>query len=65
MYSTGCPRCVVLKKKLEAHNIRFSEITDVDLMLSMGIQSVPMLSVDGVLMDFASANEWLNNSVDE
>lgn len=67
LYSTGCPKCNVLKAKLNAKGFTFTEFTDTERMLEMGLASVPILSVDGALMDFAEANAWLNgqpNSAD-
>lgn len=60
LYSTGCPRCSVLKKKLSEKKIAYEECSDVDIMESMGIETVPVLSVDGELKDFISANNWIN-----
>lgn len=45
LYSTGCPKCNVLKKKLSEKDITYEEFTSVDDMLSMGIKEVPMLGV--------------------
>ena len=55
LYSTGCPKCQVLKKKLDAAGISYTVITDVDEMLALGIKSAPMLEADGRLMDFSGA----------
>lgn len=60
LYSTHCPKCQIIEKKLQQKYISFIEENDVDKMLSMGIKSVPWLDVDGELMDFAQANKWLN-----
>lgn len=60
LYSTGCPKCNVLKKKLTEKNIEYTENNDIDVMTSLGIDQVPVLSVDGKLMDFAEANKWIN-----
>lgn len=60
LYSTGCPKCNVLKKKLNDKNINFTENNDIDIMTSLGIEQVPVLSVDGELMDFSQANTWVN-----
>lgn len=60
LYSTHCPKCNVLTKKLNAKNIVYEEITDVDLMEEKGFTSVPMLEVDGIIMDFKAANDWIN-----
>lgn len=61
LYSTGCPRCKVLKEKLKAANIDYSEISEVDKIMEQGIFTVPVLEVDGVKMDFVTANEWIKN----
>jgi len=61
LYSTGCPRCNILKKKLDAKNITYTEFTDREQMIAMGFNDIPILSVDDKLMDFAAANDWVNN----
>ena len=61
VYSTGCPKCNVLMRKLENNGIRFSEITDENRMTELGITHVPVLSVDGELKDFSEAISWLNS----
>lgn len=61
LYSTGCPRCNVLKKKLEQMDFQYQVNESVDEMLSLGICSAPMLDTgDGNLLDFTSAINWLN-----
>lgn len=61
LYSTGCPRCEVLKKKLSEKSVAYTEVTSVDDMLALGIKEVPVLSVDGGLMSFKEATRWINN----
>ena len=60
LYSTGCPKCNVLKRKLAAKNIQYSENNDTEQMAVLGIDAVPVLSVDGNLMDFQKAAAWVN-----
>lgn len=60
LYSTNCPKCKILEQKLKSKNIKYSEFTDVDKMIEMGFSVMPMLEVDGVIMDFATANKWVN-----
>ncbi len=60
LYSSGCPQCRVLKKKLEDKNIQFTLNTNVEQMEKMGFTRVPILEIDGELMDFAAANKWIN-----
>lgn len=60
LYSTGCPQCKVLKDKLNNKGIVFVENTDREQMMSMNFVRVPILEVDGVRMNFAEANKWIN-----
>ncbi len=60
LYTTHCPKCLVLEKKLASKNIEFEEITDNELMLKKGFTMVPVLEVDGKIMDFKEANTWIN-----
>lgn len=61
LYTTHCPKCVVLEKKLTSKNIEFNLVEDVDVMTEKGFMSAPMLEVDGEVMDFVTANNWINN----
>lgn len=60
LFSTGCPKCVILKKKLSQKNIEYTEVNDIQQMLDIGLQSVPWLEVDGEMMNFDQANKWIN-----
>ncbi len=60
LYSTNCPKCNVLEKKLQSKNIDFEICNNVDLMLSKGIQQAPYLEVNNELMDFSKAVKWVN-----
>lgn len=61
LYSNGCPKCKVLKAKLEAKNITFTESDNLEELVSMGIQSLPVLNVDGMFLNFVQANDWVNS----
>lgn len=61
LFSTGCPKCGVLKKKLEAKNIPYTENTNVQEMLALGIRSAPNLMVGDEILDFTHAITWINN----
>jgi glutaredoxin len=61
MYSTGCPNCLALKAKLKAIGVQFEECKDTQKMLELGIDEVPVLSVDGNLYSFIEAIKWINN----
>lgn len=60
LYSTGCPKCEVLKKKLAEKGIQYTENNSVDEMLKLGIEAVPVLKVDDRLLDFKKAVDWVN-----
>lgn len=60
LYSTGCPRCNVLIQKLDSKGIRYVTVNDVDVMTKKGIETVPVLEVDGQLMQFKEATDWVN-----
>lgn len=62
LYSTGCPKCKVLKSKLESKNIEFVENNSVEEMTGLGITQVPVLSVGGVMFDFKQAVDWVNKN---
>ena len=62
LYSTHCPKCIILEKKLQQKGISFEEINDIDVMTEKGFMQAPMLEVDGVVMDFKQANDWINNN---
>ena len=61
LYSTGCPKCKVLKSKLDEKSIECEIISDMDTIISLGFKTVPLLSVDGNIMQFADAVKWVNN----
>ena len=60
LYTTHCPRCEVLKKKLDNAGIKYAIVEDEKKMLDKGFTSAPMLEVDGEIMDFMKANSWVN-----
>ena len=60
LYSTNCPKCQVLEKKLTSSGIEYEVCDDIDVMQKNGFQSVPMLVVDGKALDFMEAVNWVN-----
>lgn len=60
LFSTGCPRCKVLKKKLDDKGVKYTVNNDVDKMLEMGIVEVPVLAVGEKMMGFKESMEWVN-----
>lgn len=62
MYTTHCPQCKVLEKMLNDKKIEYTQITDIDIMKSKGIQSVPYLEIEGELKNFKESMEWIRNA---
>lgn len=61
LYTTHCPKCNVLKAKLDDKNLQYEEVTDIDVMTSLGIDEVPVLQIDdGPLMVFSEAVKYVN-----
>lgn len=59
LYSTGCPACKVLKKKLETKGIPYQENNSTTEMAELGITRVPVLLVNGEMLTMAEANRWI------
>ncbi len=60
LYSTGCPRCNVLTQKLNSKDIQYTVVSDVEEMEKKGIETVPVLEVDGQMLQFKEATDWVN-----
>ena len=61
IYTTQtCPKCKILKKKLQEKGIEYKEFSDEDEMQRMGILSVPVMDVDGEQLDFPAAIKYVN-----
>ena len=59
LYEHGCPRCKVIKAKLDQKNIAYELVNDVDVMKAKGFLEAPKLDVNGVIMDFKEAIKWI------
>jgi len=62
-YTTDCPKCKVLKAKLQQAGIEFTEEHDVDVMLMKGLKAAPALEVNGHLFDFKLAIAWIGGQL--
>lgn len=62
MLTTHCPRCIVLKKKLDAKNVQYEEITDEKVIESYGVDFVPALVLDeDTILDYNASIMWVNS----
>lgn len=62
LYSTGCPKCNVLKKKLDNANIVYNLNTtfNVEELITQGYDEVPLLKIDDKILRFSEAVDWVN-----
>lgn len=62
LYTTPtCTRCKVLKMKLGLKNISYEEIDDEEILQEKGITFAPALEVNGDLLNFEQANNYINS----
>ena len=59
LYSTGCPKCRILEKKLSEIGVSYDVVNDVDTLIAKGFKSAPVLDVAGRFMTFPEAVEWI------
>lgn len=56
----GCPKCAVLKRKLQSKDVAYQECQDIDTMIDLGIKNVPVLRTDSEVLQFAEAVKYIN-----
>ena len=61
LYSTGCPKCEILKKKMGEKNISYTEINDIDIINEKNITFVPMLEIEGKLLNYRESVGFINS----
>lgn len=65
LYSTNCPKCKVIVKKLKQKGIDFTEIdcradeTYIPMLSGKGFTGMPILQVGEDFLDFSKANKWI------
>jgi glutaredoxin len=59
LYEHGCPKCKILKMKLDQKGVGYETVNDIEAMKAKGFQEAPKLEVDGVIMGFKEAVDWL------
>lgn len=69
LYSTHCPKCNILEKKLTQKGIDFTIVDDTAEVVKFGkehlIMSAPILKVNNAVFDYASAVAWVNDAPEE
>ena len=59
LYSTDCPKCKILQEKLDMKGVTYQKVSDVEIMKQKGFMSTPMLEVDGNIMTYLEAINWI------
>lgn len=60
LYSApGCPCCSHLRACLDAQGISYEDVCDTQAMLDLGYTHAPMLDVDGGILNYQAALQWL------
>lgn len=60
VYSTGCPKCKILEKKLGEKGIEYEINNNTDEMFLLGLEFLPVMKVDNELLDFKQSVDWIN-----
>ena len=70
LYSTNCPKCNILEKKLDQKNLKYKKVTDFNIqsMIDRGFSTAAILYIvydnsktDGFYYDFKDAVNFINN----
>lgn len=59
LYSTHCPQCIMLENMLKQKKVKYELVkTTMENVEAMGYSSVPLLEVDGKIMNFNEGMSW-------
>lgn len=59
LYSTNCPKCNVLKQKLQNLNINFQISENIKELIQRGFREAPILKIDNQYLKFSEAIQWI------
>lgn len=59
LYSTNCPQCIVLERKLNSLPINFQISYDINKIAELGFMQAPILQVDNQYLNFSEAIKWI------
>lgn len=60
LFSSGCPKCKVLKQKLDNRKIEYEVSEDFDELIEQNLQTVPVLKINGEYYQFGEAIKVVN-----
>lgn len=59
LYSNNCPKCKILKSRLDNKNIQYELCTDINVMISKGFNLMPVLETNEKAMNYLDAINWV------
>ena len=67
LYTTHCPKCEVLKRKLTEAQISYKEVDDTAEIMKVaengGFTMAPLLQVGEEILDFSKAVSWIKSKI--
>lgn len=64
LYTTNCPKCHILEKKLKEKEIFYEVSYDIHKLIAAGFREAPILEVNKIMMSFGDAVRWVNSEPD-
>jgi len=65
LYSNDCPKCKILKERLDEKEIEYEEKNDTEFLKKHGIFSFPAMEIEGRILKYYEAIKWLKNNKQE
>lgn len=59
LYSTGCPKCNILERRLTNDKINFTISYDINKLIEMGFQNAPILQINDQFIEYGEAMKRL------
>ncbi len=60
LYTTHCPACSVLERKLDKAGIKYDMVEDPNEIIKLGFYSAPVLTVDENPLGLKQACDWID-----
>lgn len=65
LYSNDCPNCLALKTELDNAKVEYAICSDIDTMINMGLNELPVLEINGRIMNNNESIEWIKKGANE
>lgn len=61
--SSECTRCKLVKQMLDHHRVQYTEVQEKQLMMDMGFEGVPVIEVNGEIIDeYSCILDWIRQN---